>query len=86
MPITFLCPGAGAMAEPPSPYSFADQCRTLRIGSGSVARSGAGYVVQGGSTEPFYMKAPQVMRGMGLDELEKRPAPLEELREKGLGD
>ncbi len=32
-----------------------------------------------------FTKAPEVLRGMGLDELEKSPAALEELRAKGLG-
>lgn len=31
-----------------------------------------------------FTKAPQIAHGMGLDGLEKRPAALEELREKGL--
>jgi catechol-2,3-dioxygenase len=31
-----------------------------------------------------FTKAPNVLRGMGLEELEKRPEALEELREKGL--
>jgi catechol 2,3-dioxygenase-like lactoylglutathione lyase family enzyme len=31
-----------------------------------------------------FTKAPSVLRGMGLEDLEKRPAALEELREKGL--
>jgi lactoylglutathione lyase len=33
-----------------------------------------------------FTKARQVLSGMGLEALEKRPAALEELREKGLGD
>ena len=33
-----------------------------------------------------FTKAPGVLRGMGLDALEKRPEALEELREKGLAD
>jgi lactoylglutathione lyase len=32
-----------------------------------------------------FTKAPAILRGMGLDYLEKTPAALEELREKGLG-
>jgi catechol 2,3-dioxygenase-like lactoylglutathione lyase family enzyme len=32
-----------------------------------------------------FTKGPDVLRGMGLDELEKRPEALRELREKGLG-
>ncbi len=32
-----------------------------------------------------FTKAPEVLHGMGLDELEKSPAALEELRAKGLG-
>jgi lactoylglutathione lyase len=32
-----------------------------------------------------FSKAPEVLRGMGLEELEKRPDALRELREKGLG-
>ena len=32
-----------------------------------------------------FTKAPSVLRGMGLADIEKRPAPLRELREKGLG-
>jgi lactoylglutathione lyase len=32
-----------------------------------------------------FTKAPAILRGMGLDHLEKTPAALEELREKGLG-
>jgi lactoylglutathione lyase len=31
-----------------------------------------------------FSKAPEVLRGMGLEELEKRPEALRELREKGL--
>jgi hypothetical protein len=31
-----------------------------------------------------FSKAPRVLRGMGMDGLEKRPAALEELRAKGL--
>ena len=31
-----------------------------------------------------FTKAPEVLRGMGLDELEKSPRALEELREKGM--
>jgi lactoylglutathione lyase len=31
-----------------------------------------------------FSKSPEVLRGMGLDELEKTPAALAELREKGL--
>jgi lactoylglutathione lyase len=31
-----------------------------------------------------FTKAPSVLRGMGLEDLEKRPAALAELREKGL--
>lgn len=48
--------GSGAVAAP-SPYSFADQCETLRSGSGAVARTALGYAVGGGAGEPFYMKA-----------------------------
>jgi lactoylglutathione lyase len=33
-----------------------------------------------------FTKAPSVLRGMGLDGMEKRPEALEELREKGLGE
>jgi lactoylglutathione lyase len=33
-----------------------------------------------------FIKAPNVLRGMGLDDLEKRPEALQELREKGLLD
>ena len=33
-----------------------------------------------------FTKAPSVLRGMGLEGLEKRPGALEELREKGLGE
>jgi lactoylglutathione lyase len=33
-----------------------------------------------------FTKAPSVLRGMGLEGLEKRPEALEELREKGLGE
>jgi catechol 2,3-dioxygenase-like lactoylglutathione lyase family enzyme len=33
-----------------------------------------------------FTKAPAVLRGMGLDELKKRPEALEELREKGLAE
>ena len=33
-----------------------------------------------------FTKAPNVLRGMGLDDLEKRPEALQELREKGLLD
>ena len=32
-----------------------------------------------------FTKAPPILRGMGLEHLEKTPAALEELREKGLG-
>jgi lactoylglutathione lyase len=32
-----------------------------------------------------FTKAPAVLAGMGLDDLDKRPAALRELREKGLG-
>ena len=32
-----------------------------------------------------FTKAPSVLRGMGLEGLEKRPGAMEELREKGLG-
>jgi catechol 2,3-dioxygenase-like lactoylglutathione lyase family enzyme len=32
-----------------------------------------------------FTKAPDVLRGMGLEDLEKRPEALRELREKGLG-
>ena len=31
-----------------------------------------------------FTKAPNVLKGMGLEGLEKRPAAIEELREKGL--
>jgi lactoylglutathione lyase len=41
-------------------------------------------VVQYGDIQ--FTKAPQVLRGMGLEELEKSPSALEELREKGLDD
>jgi lactoylglutathione lyase len=33
-----------------------------------------------------FTKAPSVLRGMGLDGLEKRPEALDELREKGLAE
>jgi lactoylglutathione lyase len=33
-----------------------------------------------------FTKAPGVLAGMGLEELQKRPAALQELREKGLSD
>jgi hypothetical protein len=45
-----------AVAETPSRYSLADQCRTLQVGGGLVARSGLGYAV-GVPAERFYMKA-----------------------------
>ena len=32
-----------------------------------------------------FTKAPAVMQGMGLEDLDKRPEALRELREKGLG-
>ena len=47
---------ASANAAAPSRYSLAGQCRTLQIGSGSVARSGGGYAL-GVPAAPFYMKA-----------------------------
>jgi catechol 2,3-dioxygenase-like lactoylglutathione lyase family enzyme len=40
-------------------------------------------VVQYGDIQ--FSKTPEVLRGMGLDGLEKSPQALEELREKGLG-
>ena len=48
---------ATSASAAPSPYAFADQCRTLQIGGGSVGRSANGYVVRAGSPEPFQMKA-----------------------------
>jgi catechol 2,3-dioxygenase-like lactoylglutathione lyase family enzyme len=33
-----------------------------------------------------FTKTPEVLRGMGLDSLDKTPEALEELRKKGLGD
>ena len=55
--LAFLGFNATASAEPPSRYSYAGECRTLRMGSGPVVRSGAGYTVGGGSAERFHMKA-----------------------------
>jgi microsomal dipeptidase-like Zn-dependent dipeptidase len=55
--LALLYSSVGAGAAAPSRYSYADQCRTLQVGGGSVARSAVGYVVRPGAGEPFYMKA-----------------------------
>jgi len=54
--VGLLLPAAAA-ADTPSRYSYADSCRTLQVGGGSVVRSGLGYAVRGGAGEPFTMKA-----------------------------
>ncbi|MGE0068247.1 MAG: Coagulation factor 5/8 type domain-containing protein, partial [Solirubrobacterales bacterium] len=51
-----LCP-AGATAQAPSRYAFADTCQTLQAGAGAVTRLGLGYAVGGGAGQPFFMKA-----------------------------
>ena len=51
------CLGANAEPGVASPYSFADECKTLWVGDGAVARSGTGYAVGGAPAEPFHMKA-----------------------------
>jgi microsomal dipeptidase-like Zn-dependent dipeptidase len=55
--LMLLCVPAGASAEAPSRYAFADQCQTLRVGGGQVMRTTLGYGVGSGAAERFYMKA-----------------------------
>jgi microsomal dipeptidase-like Zn-dependent dipeptidase len=57
IPLALLCTGSAAAADPPSRYSFADECMTLHSGGGAVARSTLGYALRGDTAEPFYMKA-----------------------------
>jgi microsomal dipeptidase-like Zn-dependent dipeptidase len=50
-----LTPPSGA--EGASPYALADQCRTLRVGTGPVVRAGTGYAVRDAAPERFHFEA-----------------------------